>query len=316
MSAQFNQDHDSATGQLFGSLWGPYSDEAFEHSVKLFTDRLDLAGYDRSLVADKVCLDAGCGGGRNSIAMARLGARAVEGIDIGAAGIDDAKRRAEGLYQVNFQTASVENIPFPDGHFDLVWCAGVLMHTHNDERVLDELARVVRPGGQLYMLVYATGGMRWPLIQLLRPLAQIVGRAAFEDAVLSSGLSAAKRRTFLDDLFVPKLDFYHWKRLSDALEQRGFTSTERWGPQTRLDHEHSLAHYREDLEALLLLFSQPAANPAHAVLIEQGRVLLEAVVTAIADVEQRVADGVLTEQDGMNIIIGQGHHRLLATKGR
>ena len=212
---------EQATGTLFGDLWGPYNTKLFEESVELFFRRLDLAGLPRERFRGARCLDAGCGGGRNSIAMARLGASRVTGIDLGVQGLEDARRRAADLSNVEFQHASILDIPFPDATFDVVWCAGVLMITADEERALDELTRVVKPGGNLYLLVYATEGLRWPLIEWLRPFAAQITQPVIERALEAAGLAANKRRTFLDDLFCPKLDFYDWPRLQRMLERRG-----------------------------------------------------------------------------------------------
>jgi ubiquinone/menaquinone biosynthesis C-methylase UbiE len=316
MSPSEQIDFDRATGELFGGLWGPYDAALFEESVALFRRRLDLIGFDVGTFEGKVVLDAGCGGGRNTIAMARLGAAEAHGIDIGAEGIEDATERARGLPGVRFGQASVEAIPYPDATFDIVWCAGVLMHTQHDDKTLDELARVIKPGGLLYMLVYATGGMRWPLIQLLRPLAAQIGRDRMEEAVERSGIPANKRRTFLDDLFVPKLDFFHWDRLRGMLESRGFGQIERWGPEARLDHEHSLQAYREDLESLHQLLD--AGCDPHfgevSSLFAAAASLTETTIDAIRWFEAEVAAGRLPEAEAMGRVIGQGHHRLFATK--
>lgn len=220
---------EQVTGQLFSGLWGPYGAELFEESVHLFLKRLRLAQFDSDWFQDKMCLDAGCGGGRNSIAMARLGARSVTGIDLGEGGLRDARERSAGMSNVRFQRASILDIPFPDESFDMVWCAGVLMSTADEERALDELARVTKKGAYLYLLVYATEGMRWPLIQWLRPLAAEIGEENLERAIQHADLPANKRRTFLDDLFCPRLDFYHWERLQRMLKSRGFRRVERWG---------------------------------------------------------------------------------------
>lgn len=96
------RDSDAATGDLFGSLWGPYDEVLFDQSVDLFERRLKLKGFDPRFFACKVCLDAGCGGGRNAIAMSRLGAAHVHGIDLGGAGIADARKRGSGMQGVTF----------------------------------------------------------------------------------------------------------------------------------------------------------------------------------------------------------------------
>jgi len=310
-------DFDRATAELFGGLWEPYDRQLFEESVALFHRRLDLIGFDKEFFRGKVVLDAGCGGGRNTVAMAQLGAAEAHGIDISATGIEDATRRARNYPQARFLQASVENIPYPDQTFDVVWCAGVLMHTGHDDKVLEELARVIKPGGLLYMLVYATGGLRWPLIKLVRPVAAQIGQDLMEQAIERSGIPANKRRTFLDDLFVPKLDFFHWDRLRQMLERLGFDKIERWGPEARLDHEHSLAAYREDLEYLDKLFNagcDPEFGDA-APLFSMAASLTAATTDVIGWYEHEVEAGRIPVEQAMQRVIGQGHHRLFATMG-
>lgn len=304
------------TGKIFGELWPTYSNRLFEDSVQLFYKRLDAVGFDRSWFEGKRVLDAGCGGGRNAIAMARYGADVV-GVDISEAGLADARKRAEGLSAVSFQEASLLDLPFDANHFDMIWCAGVLMHTVDPPRVLDELARVLQPGGLLYLLVYATEGLRWPLIKLLRPLAKYLGFDLIETAIYQAGLPANKRRTFLDDLFTPLLDFYSWERLSGMLASRGFERLDRWGPQARFDHEASLQAYRTDLEALLQLFEAGGNMDIKSVqqqVFKQGAKLVETVVATIAALEAQVTEGVLSRKRAMDVAIGQGHHRVLAVK--
>ena len=307
---------EQVTGQLFGGLWGPYGAELFEESVQLFLKRLRLAQFDSDWFQDKTCLDAGCGGGRNSIAMARLGARSVTGIDLGERGLRDARQRSAGMSNVRFQQASILDIPFPDESFDMVWCAGVLMITADEERALDELARVTKKGGYLYLLVYATEGMRWPLIQWLRPLAAEIGEENLERAIQHADLPANKRRTFLDDLFCPRLDFYHWERLQRMLKSRGFRRVERWGIDCRLDHEADLAAYRKDLEDLLKIFICGGREDfgSHRHLFRAGGAATQATLDSIRWFEKAVEQSEISSATAMDRVIGQGHHRVLALK--
>ncbi|MGB4107339.1 MAG: class I SAM-dependent methyltransferase [Alphaproteobacteria bacterium] len=305
------------TGKLFGDLWGPYDREAFEHSVKLFTDRLDIIGLKRDWFKGKTILDAGCGGGRNAIAMARLGTEKSYGIDLGEKGISDAKMRGADLPNTDFRVASIMDIPFEDNKFDMVWCAGVLMIVDDEDVALDQLTRVVKKDGQLYLLVYATEGMRWPLVNVLRPIAAQIGQPEMERAMTVANSTAAKRRTFLDDLYCPKLDFYHWDRMRRMLEKRGFKDIKRLGEEVRLDHEHNLKEYRVDLEALLAIFEAGRQDifKGNKELFQQAYNATKAAVDTVKWFEAQVAAGKIGEKDAMKTVIGQGHHRVLATKG-
>ncbi len=307
------------TGKLFGDLWGPYDQQLFAESVELFTRRLDILGFDRNWFKGKTTLDAGCGGGRNTIAMATMGAEKAYGIDLGENGIRDAKNRAQNLPNTDFRVASIMDIPFEDGKFDMVWCAGVLMIVDDEDIALNELTRVLKKDGKLYLLVYATDGMRWPLVQVLRPIAAQLGQVEIERAMNAANMPANKRRTFLDDLFCPKLDFYHWDRLRRMLEKRGFSKIERWGDEVRLDHEHTLKDYREDLESLLTIFTKGCesgfAQGTQAGLYQQGYNATKACIDTVSWFEAEVNAGRITAQDAMQKVIGQGHHRVLSTKG-
>ncbi len=115
--------------------------------------RIDAAWYH-----GKTVLDAGCGHGRYLRAFADLGARVV-GLDIGRgpemAGVplDDP---AIALVQ-----GSVLAAPFRDESFDLVFSDGVIHHTPDARAAFKELARLVKPGGALYVWVYPReGGLR------------------------------------------------------------------------------------------------------------------------------------------------------------
>ncbi len=308
------------TGALFGNLFAAYDDEAFKHSVSMFANRFRQNHFDVDWFRGKTCLDAGCGGGRYSIALAQLGAARVVGVDISAEGIEDARRRAADLscQNVRFEEASSESLPFDDDQFDCVIHSGVLMHTKAPLQVVKELARVLRPGGMLYGLVYATEGLRWPLVQMLRPIAQTIGFAAMDKAVELAGLPVNRRRTYLDDLFVPYIDFYTWQCLQGILSEEGFTDITRWS-SGRLDHEEDMQSYARDLRGFLEVFDAVSksfrqSGDQCAELAKFGQGLCVAV-TGYAD---HLANEVqLTRLDSLQargLAIGQGHHRFVAWK--
>jgi ubiquinone/menaquinone biosynthesis C-methylase UbiE len=311
---------EAATGRLFGDLFAAYDDVAFKRSVELFSDRFVDAGFDISWFKGKKCLDAGCGGGRYSIALAHLGASEVFGVDLSDIAVQDARRRAAqlGADRVAFKVGSVAALPAETGYFDCVIHSGVLMHTAEPVKVLLELNRVLKPGGMLYMLVYATEGLRWPLVQMLRPIAQHFGFETLDRAVADAGMPVNRRRTYLDDLFVPFIDFYSWPCLKGLLEHVGFESVSRW-EKGRLDHEQSLEAYVADLRGFLEVFSALSRMVAISDLRNAGlartaeQVCRETVNHAEAIME-RVQWGELSGDIGRVLAIGQGHHRLIATK--
>lgn len=102
----------------------------------------------------KRVLEVGSGCGTDLLQFARHGAEAV-GIDLSRRSLSLARKRQEqrGL-RAGLVEADAEKLPFPSGCFDLVYSWGVIHHSPNPDKVVWEIERVLRPGGQLKAMVY------------------------------------------------------------------------------------------------------------------------------------------------------------------
>ena len=95
-------------------------------------------------------LDVGCGPGSITRGLAeRLAPGQVVGIDLSRDALDGARREAaaRGLTNLRFEEASVYEMPFADGSFDVVYAHQVLQHLRERPSAVREMLRVVRPGG-------------------------------------------------------------------------------------------------------------------------------------------------------------------------
>ncbi len=99
------------------------------------------------LAAGARVLDAGCGLAYGTQMLADAGATATVGVDIAASMLEIARGRVTDA--VELVAAPMEDLPFPDGHFDLVVCFEAIEHVEDPRAALEELGRVLAPGGTL-----------------------------------------------------------------------------------------------------------------------------------------------------------------------
>jgi ubiquinone/menaquinone biosynthesis C-methylase UbiE len=100
-------------------------------------------------------LEIGVGVGSDFVRFVRAGADAT-GLDLTEAAIDLVRRRLEleGL-SAHLQVADAESLPFEDRSFDLVYSWGVLHHTPDTARAVEEIRRVLRPDGEARIMLYS-----------------------------------------------------------------------------------------------------------------------------------------------------------------
>ena len=99
-------------------------------------------------------LDAGCGTGILGEWLAIMGLAPVEGLDLSAGMLAVAQRR--GTYQRLHQLALGGPLPFADGQFAAIISTGVFTTGHVGAEALDELVRILKPGGPLVLTVKTT----------------------------------------------------------------------------------------------------------------------------------------------------------------
>lgn len=102
----------------------------------------------------KKILDCGCGPGRHAWVFGRLGA-SVTAFDLAERALTIARKATMEFPNVTIDRQNI-SAPLPYAtDFDLVWCYGVLHHTGDTFGTLANIARHVRPGGCIYLMLYA-----------------------------------------------------------------------------------------------------------------------------------------------------------------
>lgn len=103
-------------------------------------------------------LEIGVGNGSHAQLLAQH-ARSYTGIDITSYAVKSTSERMKrfGLDKATIMEMDAEKMAFDDNSFDYIWTWGVIDHSANTERILEEMARVLRPGGRATVMVYHRG---------------------------------------------------------------------------------------------------------------------------------------------------------------
>lgn len=101
----------------------------------------------KEMVKDKTVLDIACGEGYGANLLA-ISAKQVTGVDIDVSTITAASKKYKKT-NLSFITGKVEAIPLPDHSFDVVVSFETLEHTGEHTKMIQEIKRVLKPGGIL-----------------------------------------------------------------------------------------------------------------------------------------------------------------------
>lgn len=165
-------------GESFGMQWNEFRTEQLDSSTASDVSRGRLYAEidaDPAWLSDKLVLEAGCGAGRFLEVAAASGAMVI-GMDLTRA-VDAAALTVKRFPNAHVVQASIYELPFRDGTFDLCYSIGVIQHTPDPARSLEALPRVVKPRGRVAVTVYER--RPWTLLNtkyLVRPLTSRMPR--------------------------------------------------------------------------------------------------------------------------------------------
>lgn len=102
----------------------------------------------------KRVLEIGVGNGADGAMFALQGAH-YTGVDLTEAALEATRRHFAVLsLSGTFQKENAESLSFPDHSFDIVYSHGVLHHTPNTAKAIEEVYRVLKPGGRAIVMLY------------------------------------------------------------------------------------------------------------------------------------------------------------------
>lgn len=155
---------DRFAGRLFTSLMNsshaPLTDWALTHL---------------KIPEGSTALDVGCGGGETIHKLASKAAQ-VYGIDYAAGSVAASRAHNKRLIadrRVHVEQASVSQLPFPDGQFDVVTAIETQYYWPNLQGDMKEILRVLKPGGRLMVVAESYKGARNDAV--LGPVMKLLG---------------------------------------------------------------------------------------------------------------------------------------------
>jgi ubiquinone/menaquinone biosynthesis C-methylase UbiE len=177
----------------------------YEDLWERLPDERELPDYElrRGFLIQRVrpgmrVLDLGCGGGEFTAAIAAAG-----GDVIGAEVAETAIHAAQRTYpDGDFRLVPFDGeLPFDDGAFELVWASEVIEHVADTHRWLNEIRRILAPGGRLLLTTPSHGRLRLLLAGIERyspPLGDhlhLYTRRSLHEVLSDLGFSEVEIRT-------------------------------------------------------------------------------------------------------------------------
>lgn len=154
---------------------------------------LELVPFARS--TGKKILEIGCGNGADGVMFAQNGG-AYTGVDLTETAVSATREHFQTLnLNGTFQVENAETLSFGDESFDVVYSHGVLHHSPDPAKAIDEGYRVLKPGGNAIVMLYHKHSfnyyVRIMLYMRLRVLLKVLSSARHWE----SDRREAERRT-------------------------------------------------------------------------------------------------------------------------
>jgi SAM-dependent methyltransferase len=178
----------SLRDQLEAQARAKYELEPYIHPFAKFTD-----GTGRRV------LEIGVGMGADHAEWARSRPSYLAGVDLTDKAVELTRARLSfaGLIS-DLRQANAEALPFEKGSFDIVYSWGVLHHSPDPQRAIDEVWRVLRPSGRARVMLYHREGMVFLLGWMLHKAKR--GRQSHSlDAFIASNVESPGTRAYSVD---------------------------------------------------------------------------------------------------------------------
>jgi SAM-dependent methyltransferase len=144
----------SQTAVYFGYMWGRQASivtpphEVSPYHLHAMQEALDAPPFRG------VILDAGCGEGIDLAMVALDPACEAVGVELSSGGVETTLARTKGLERAHVVQGDLLRLPVASDSFDGAYSYGVVHHTPDPQKAIQEIARTLKPGAPLLFYVY------------------------------------------------------------------------------------------------------------------------------------------------------------------
>ncbi len=149
-------------------------DKRFFKNAAEYLDKKKSIPFDEFInfnsLKDKDVLEIGVGNGSHAQLLAKY-SKKFTGIDITDYAVKSTGKRFE-IFSLPGQIIKMdaEKLDFKDNSFDFIWSWGVIHHSSNTEKIIEEIQRVLRFGGEAVIMVYYKGWWNYYCMGLIKGL--------------------------------------------------------------------------------------------------------------------------------------------------
>jgi ubiquinone/menaquinone biosynthesis C-methylase UbiE len=225
MAKKKTKEHDHSTAEILltNKFWnrpmaGVLYDRQFKNMVGWYVNEseirpmIDLVGQCQN----QTILDVGCGTGRYLELLNPNNKKF--GIDQSNEMLEIARHK---IPDAHFQNASAESLPFDSNSFDLVYSVRVLQHIRNQEKAINEMARVCKPSGTLIIVNYNS----WSLLNVYKHI-----RMSWVGKILNIPFKPILgQRSFFGPWGFQYDNYCSVPELSRMMSRNGFQLRHKWG---------------------------------------------------------------------------------------
>jgi len=242
--------------QKHRATWAAGDYNQIAQGIQAVADHVVRSGRIR---AGERVLDVACGTG-NTALMARARGAAVTGLDLTPELLAVAQKRAaeEGYGDITWKVGDAEDLPFPDGTFDVVVSSCGLMFAPDQQKVADEVARVAKPGGRIAIQAWTREG---GVGRMFAVTGAYVPPPAGVPSPFEWGDEEKVRRLFGSSFRDYRFEHYDCPEYTDTPEQLAELFINQYGPTHRVYRTlppDKAAAFRKDLTDLYRGYVTPA----------------------------------------------------------